>query len=206
MNEQRAFTLLKKYHTPVHVREHSFLVAMVARFLALKLKKKGVKVLPNFVWIAGLIHDVVRVVDFKEIPENLGTTEDYLIWKELRLKYGGRHHADVAAEILRKLKEPVLAGIVQKHQYLAIKRGVKNWSWEEKLLYYADKRVAHSQIVSLYNRLVEGRKRHLPNQDFTDEDRRLHVKIFNLEKEIFKFLDFEPEQLKGKIVFKSGDN
>lgn len=183
-NEVRKW--LDEFHTPEHIRLHSKKVAQLGEDLAKKLQKAGEKVDPEKVWIAGMIHDMVRVVDFKKDPDTLGTPEDRKIWKMLRKQYKGWHHADAAADILRKRGEAELADIVARHKYTCITSDTPPRTWEEKLLYYADKRVTHGQIVTLQERFDEGHKRHYPDESVSPEEEQRRKAILALEKEIFE--------------------
>ncbi|MDP2624619.1 MAG: HD domain-containing protein [Candidatus Peregrinibacteria bacterium] len=199
MNREEAQQLLNKFHTPKHVQAHCKQVAKVGEFLALKMKEKGIKVDPEKVWIAGLIHDIMRVVDFKTLESDLGTKEDQKTWKKLRKEHHGKHHADVGAETLEREGEIELANIVRQHKYTAIDSQNPPSTWEAKLLYYADKRVSHDKILPLMERLEEGRKRHYPNQAITTEEEARRKTVQALEVEIFKHLDLRPEDLKQAI-------
>lgn len=185
MNREGAQKLLDEFHAPLNVRAHSLEVALFAEDLAKKLNNAGEEVDPEQVWIAGIIHDFVRIIDFKETPKD-GSEEDILIWEDLRKQYQG-HHADVAAEILQEMGEDALAAIIRKHKYTAIIDDPPQ-TWEEKLLYYADKRVAHDQIVTLQERLDEGKERHFPDTPIDDEEQKRRDAVFALEKEIFEHI------------------
>jgi hypothetical protein len=160
------------------------------------LKNPGLK--PQPVGVEGrvkTIHDVVRVVDFKHFPEDLGTEEDRRIWRELRDRFLGRHHADAAAQILRERGQDFLADCVVCHQYSSIDSSKPPDTWEAKLLYYADKRVAHDEVVSLRERLDEGRQRHYPGLSMTSKELEREQAVFDLEREIFSNLSFTPDSL-----------
>ncbi|EKD92870.1 MAG: metal dependent phosphohydrolase [uncultured bacterium] len=195
MNRNQANQLLVEFHTPQHIRRHCHQVARVAEFLANALAKKGVIVNPTTAWIGGKIHDFVRVVDFKAIAENSGTTEEHRFWEELRNNYKGWHHADAGAEILWKRGEFILASIVKKHKTIAILSENPPHTWEEKLVYYADKRVSHDQIRSLVERLDEAYKRHHGDKPMTSEEKRCLAAIQKLEEEIFKPLSLTPDSI-----------
>ena len=60
------------------------------------------------------------------------------------------------ADYLRKIGEKSMADLVEKHDFWQIDT-LK--TWEEKILYYADKRVYEDTLVSLQTRIDEGRKR-----------------------------------------------
>ena len=158
MTEEGVEQLYDEFHTPVHVRAHCLQVARVGLQIAEELSEAGVQIDPELVWIAGLVHDFARIIDFQELPSDLGTKEDQIVWEKLRSTYQG-HHADVGAKILEEMDEKVLSEIVRKHKYTNIIDDPPQ-TWEEKVIYYADKRVMHGDVVSLENRLNEGHKRH----------------------------------------------
>jgi hypothetical protein len=131
-----------------------------------------------------------RVIDFKKFdPKNWPdkvTEQDIAFWEALRKKYAGRGHEEVAAEILRERGFPEIAEVILKHRYLQIKKGFDRW--EEKLLYYADKRTSHDTVVSLKERLKDGRLRNAPETIGTPESQEIDEKIFALEHEILSRL------------------
>ena len=61
------FSLYKEYHVPKHVIKHMLKVAAIAGKLCDKLIKKGEKVDKELVVKAALLHDILRVADFKEL-------------------------------------------------------------------------------------------------------------------------------------------
>ena len=65
-------------------------------------------------------------------------------------------------QILQNIHEPIIGKIIRKHNFICILDETPNGlnSWEEKLLYYADKRVRHDQLVSLQDRLNDLKKRY----------------------------------------------
>lgn len=184
MNLQQAEQLFQEFHTPLHVQAHCRQVGELAKKLAEGLQKAGIQVNPEMAYLGGLIHDFVRVVDFKAVARDLGTAEDQAFWKALREQYEGWHHADVGAEILEKRGEGVLARIVKCHKFSALGTPEGPQTWEEKLVYYADKRVKHDQIVSLEERLDEGWKRHFGDQQRSPEEEATRKMVLELEEEI----------------------
>lgn len=197
MTEEGVLKLYEEFHTPLHIREHCLQVARVAKLLAEELANKGEDVDINKVWIAGLAHDFIRIVDFKKNPTDLGSAEDRLVWTKLRETYQG-HHGDVGALILEEMGEPDLAEIIRKHKHSAILDDPPT-TWEEKIIYYADKRVSHSNIVSVFERLDEGFKRHFPNQKLPEIEQKRRQKIMELENEIFSKINLTPEDIKIKL-------
>ncbi|MBT5016627.1 HD domain-containing protein [Candidatus Peregrinibacteria bacterium] len=194
ISEQGIKQLYDEFHTPLHVRAHCLQVARIGQLLGEKLIEKGLEVDLKLVWLAGLAHDFIRIIDFKDVPADLGTQEDQIVWGKLRSTYKG-HHADVGAQILEEMGESTLAQIVQKHKYCAILNNPPQ-TWEEKIIYYADKRVTHNDIVDLQERLNEGYERNFANQPITEEEKERRQAIIALEKEIFDQIDLTPEDVR----------
>lgn len=160
---------LKKHHTPQHIVEHSLAVNKVANYLADQFNKAGIKVNKDLIDRASLLHDIVRL-----------TTVG--------------HHAEEGARIFAHAY-PEMAQVMAKHRLSAIiKDSLK--TWEEKIVYYADKRVNHTAIVSLDERMAEGRKRwHVHKTEYHQEI--ILNKMKELEKEIFAKINKSPEIING---------
>lgn len=186
MTDQQLSQIIAEFHVPLHVRRHCAAVAEFALELGKKLIAVGEKIDLPLLRQAALLHDLVRIVDFREFhPEKFPdpvTAEDIACWRELRKKYTGMHHALAGSRILEERGFPEIAKLVKKHRYLQIVEGFD--SWEEKLLYYADKRTKHDKIVSLKERLEDGRKRNAPETIGTISAKELDEKIYTLEREI----------------------
>ena len=162
-SRKECLVLLAEYHVPPHIVSHSKAVAKLAVFLAQRLNEKGEAVNIALLEGACLLHDLLRVHDFKEsdynkFEQNL-PEEEKAKWQQLRAKYKAISHEDAAYDILKD-KYPALALMIKRHRYMALlDEKEKPKSWEEKLLYYTDKRVMHDKIVPLKERLAEGHKR-----------------------------------------------
>lgn len=187
---QEIIHLYEEFHTPPHVREHCGMVEYVAITLGKEFREKEVFVNLELIKVAALLHDFVRVVDFKIFEPSKfpfpPSEADARFWTELREQYRGLHHADVGAEILEARGFLEVAKIVRSHRFLQIEKGFD--SWEEKIVYYADKRVKHASVVSLKERLEEGRKRNAPETIDSKAAASLDEKVFALEKEIMDVL------------------
>lgn len=190
---KECLAIIKEYCVPPHIVKHSLTVAKLAVFLAKKLKGKGISIDINLVDRACLLHDIVRVCDFNGSDysrfEQPVTAEDKAKWQQLRAKYEGLHHEYAAYNILKE-KYPALALTIKKHRYKAIlDEKEKPDTWEEKLVYYADKRVMHDKIMPLKERLTEAHKRNVFFHDTEAQSRiitaRVDSLIYRLEKEIF---------------------
>jgi HD superfamily phosphohydrolase YqeK len=200
--------LIEEYCVPPHIAGHSLVVAKLAVFLARRLKDKGVDVNIDLVDRACLLHDIARVCDFAQGTYNGPQTdisqECKEKWQQLRDKYKGMPHEYAAYEILKD-KYPVLALAVRKHRYKDIADEEKKPNtWEEKLLYYADKRVMHERIVSLEERLTDGHKRNVHFYASPAESKMVTAKIdpliYELEKQIFDKLDITPLEITNEFI------
>ena len=198
MNDSLVQNLINEFQVPVHVLEHSEKVAKVAYFLGKKLTEKGIRVDLELVRQAALLHDLVRICDMRNFNPHEFTpspnVEQMMKWNEIREKYEGIHHADAAYEILLGKGLTELARIVKRHKFISILEPLEGpQTWEEKLVYYADKRVVHGKITDLEERIQEGRARNLRTQEERDISSQAEVKIRALEKELFDEIGLTPD-------------
>lgn len=185
---------MEKYAMPHHVRKHCEKVSELALSIGEKLVAKSYKLDLKNLKYACLLHDLVRVIDFKTWePEKFAqhvSQKELTLWNKLRKKYKGRHHADVGEEILNSLGEATIARLIHAHKFENIlKQNTELISWEEKLIYYADKRVKHDQIVSLEERLTDAYKRNIGKKPIPRKTQQAFEKIYFLEKEIFETIE-----------------
>ncbi len=77
-------------------------------------------------------------------------------------------------------------------------------TWEEKLLYYADKRVMHDKIVPLKDRLAEGHKRNVFLHGSTAQSKintaKVDPMIYEMEKEIFEKIGLDPDEVTNEFI------
>lgn len=134
-DDSRCFQLWDKYKMLDNVRGHSLLVARIADFLARKAHERGLIRDVQEVRASALLHDIA---------------------KTYCLRYGGSHALLGASWTLRETGQPRVAQGVILHV---------NWPWPlppaEKicslpfLVMYADKRVKHSDCVTLSERFED---------------------------------------------------
>lgn len=181
--------LYRTYHTPAHVQQHMQGVAEVAVLIAQKIKKQGYSIDVSRVRQLALVHDLMKAIVFKNItPESFTkkpTAADLEFWKKMKKKYEG-HDAEATSKILKTHKEIWLSRAVLSQQFDAIiSREHPLATLEEKVVYYADKRVAHSTIVPLKERLQEGYKRYSGKKPKSKKMKTIELAIHMLEEEIF---------------------
>ena len=206
-NECRA--MIRDCHVPVHIVKHAEAVAKLGVFLAERLTDGGIDVDIPLVERACLLHDLFRVCDCPledfSCFEQPVTDEDITRWRRLKAEHGHRRHEEAAYAFLED-KYPVLATTIHKHRYTAvIDEDDRPASWEEKLVYYADKRVMHDRIVPLRERLDEAHERNTllaktSTSRRVDMEKKVDAEIFRLEEEIFNQIDLDPEEVTHGLI------
>lgn len=184
----QAYALQKKWKTPVHVQNHIEVVRKVSVFCAQKLWEQGVPVDMQLVEASALLHDAVRYVDFSSFTEEDFrhykeeiTPEKLDFWKKIRAQYRTVHHAHAMQHILELENLHATARTVASHYTGEIYR-ITPFSWEEKCVYYADKRALHDLCVPLSQRLEDGRIRY--NHE---KNPQLEEKIYAMENELQQY-------------------
>ena len=205
---KECLAILAEYHIPPHIVSHSRAVAKLAVFLAQRLNEKGAAVDVELLEGACLLHDLLRVLDFKESDynrfERTLPEEEKAKWRRLRAKYKASSHEDAAYDILRE-QYPALALTIMRHRYMAmLDEKEKPDTWEEKLLYYADKRVMHETIVPLKERLAEGHKRNVFLHGSAAQSEintaKVDPLIYEMEKEIFEKIRLNPLEVTHDFI------
>ncbi len=113
---------------------HVRLVALIAEHLARRLARAGMKVDPILAQRGGLLHDLAK----------------------LSAKPVARSHELMAAEILLEHGQPELAEIARRHAMWApLTEGQRPETWEQKVVYYADRIAQHDRLVGIDARMLE---------------------------------------------------
>lgn len=206
-SRDECLAIIRDCHVPVHIVRHSQAAARVGVFLARELVRRGVDVDVELVERACLLHDIFRVCEFplKDFSrfEQPVTEEDKAKWFALKARHTGTRHEDAACAFLRDAY-PVLAETIRKHRYTAIvHESDRPRTWEEKLVYYADKRAMHDTIVPLRVRLDEAHKRHAARRTTTLTDAEIatvDAAILALEAEIFAPLGLDPDSVTSETI------
>lgn len=196
-SREECFEIFKQYHTPANIIRHSLAVSKAANYLADKFYQAGLEIDKDLVDRAALLHDVLRVCDIKNdlytfMDSTDKTPANKKIWQEQRKKYKNQHHAEATAELFQD-KYPRMAAVIRKHRLSAIINNSLR-TWEEKIVYYADKRVDHQKFVSLDKRISEGKKRWQVKKN-QDQSSEILNKMKELEKEIFDKIKEKPHAI-----------
>lgn len=175
----------KLVHLPLHIALHCDAVAAFAVLLADALLKRATVVRQELLRLSGLVHDLFRFIDFRDgaAPEDTCTTaEDEKVWGEWKQRWTGLHHEEACAQFLSREGYPALAEIVRVHGLTL--PPPKRRTTEQKLLYYADKRVSRDRVVSLEERFTDFRQRY-SNGNETLEGRQWYEEARGIELELF---------------------
>ena len=188
--------------TPLHVRAHCKQVAQVAVQMGEAFTRKNILIDLNSLHTAALLHDMARICDFKTMErtnfcEEI-TEEKWEKWLILREKYAGRDHPDLAFEALSKKGYLKTAELIRLHNSLSILEEPEQFEHlETALLYYADKRVKHDEVVSLAERFRDGEVRYGNHDDARQKELygEVEKRTFELEGRLFERIDLKPEEI-----------
>lgn len=177
-SREECIKLLNKYEIFPNVMKHSLTVNKVSVFLAKKLKEKQIDVDIDLVDRSSLLHDVAKSDEIR--MENKGT---------------GLLHAEIGYNILMEEGYSDIAKIIKVHVLTSLFDSFNDWTWEQKIVQYADDRVMHDKIVTIdqrFNDLVQryGKKKGTLNQI---TETRKYIK--ELEKQIYDIIGGSPDDL-----------
>jgi len=160
---------------PVNILSHSKMVANVAYLLAAWLRQVGIPVDPLLAHRGGLLHDLDKVAARQQ----------------------GRVHGELAHEWILANGWPELAEIVCRHPLFAIQDPYqKPRTWEERLVFYADKIVERNQLVPVATRIKRLCER---NPDQENEIRESQAAVSALEANLCRPLNCSPDELIGRL-------
>ncbi len=154
MTKEEILKIYEELQVPENIIRHMKKVGEFAEELADKFIEKGFKINKKSITDAAKLHDVMRLSD--------------------------KGHEKKMAEYLESIDEKAVAKLVEKHGFFSIS-DLENW--EEKIMYYSDKRVDEDEIVSLEERFRRGEKRKGPKGN-SDTVNKTKDQIRKLEKEI----------------------
>jgi uncharacterized protein len=156
-----------------NVREHSFAVMQVARFLGEALAEAGVDLYLPLVETGALLHDLGKT-------PCLGTLNN---------------HAEHGAAILEELGYLQVAQVVREHVHLHADIIDSRPLRESEIVNYADKRVLHEEVVTLEARFADLKVRYGRTPEALVRIKATEIRARALEEKIFASLDLEPANL-----------
>lgn len=180
---EQCISFIDRYEMLSNIRDHSFMVARVAKTLVDGLVRSSVSPLPDpdEVIAGALLHDIAKT----------------------RCLKNNSHHAKDGQRICEELGYPHIGEIVVEHVILTdfnehlYKTGAFG---AKELVYYADKRVRHDQVVSLEDRLDYILERYGRGDVVREEHIRRNFSVtITFEELLFFHLDFTPESLRSHL-------
>ena len=182
----RCVRLMDEYRMLTNIRHHSLVVAQVADVLHSSLDdgaREGTGLNRKLILAGALLHDIAKTPCLNETCD----------------------HAALGGQICEEHGFAEVGAIVREHVILAEhdpQRYGNGLFTEKEIVYYADKRVRHEQIVSLDERLayiIEQYATGNPRlQAFIREN---FERCLLLEKSLFTVLGFSPDQLEYRVRF-----
>ncbi len=155
-----------------HIREHSLLVTEVALRLGTSLTEAGFSLHLELIEAGALLHDIGKTTC-------LGTS---------------RNHAEWGARMVNSMGYPEVAHLVREHIVTADGEDPRTIR-EAELVNYADKRVLHTQVVTLAARFADLKERYGKSEEAHRRIAGLEEKALRLEAKLFAPLSLNPTDL-----------
>ncbi len=175
-NERECLALLAKYGAQPTVVAHSKVVARAAKAIAQALAKRGAEISVELVFAAALLHDIAKL-------EKDGKGG----WKPQH------DHARKGAQILRKEGLPEIALIAERH--VAEPGDSMPQTWEDKVVFYCDKRVEWDKLVSIEERFAALKRRYGHIAGAVERLDAVLPLVKKVEKTLFEKIGRKPEEL-----------
>lgn len=160
-----------------HIAAHSIQVYHVATTLTDMFIRRGIQLNRDLVSAGALLHDITKTRSIET----------------------GENHAATGSELVCSLGYPEVSRIVAQHVRLD-ERAVNTPVREEEIVNYADKRVIHTRIGSLADRLRYIMKRYGTDRDRRNTIRSMFRQCVLLEEKLFSLLDCAPADLADLVV------
>ncbi len=166
---------LAEFRLPITLQIHVQMVAAIAYLMAVWLRNAGEAVNPILVHRSGLLHDLAKMQTLgKESSSSIG-------------------HAELGARILEDRGYPHIAQVIRTH---ALHRLNELETWEQRLVFYADKLVEGNRVVPLSERIKALQQRY-PND--AERINSLKPGLYELQHNLLKRLGMEEEQFLSRI-------
>ena len=159
---QEAFQLLWRHNVPQNIIRHSIAVSRLAAEIGSSLKAKGKKIDLELLDRACILHDIGKMESIEK----------------------GGSHEKIGYVMLAKHGYKEVGEVIRKHPvHCILDRKNRPKTWEEKILYYSDKRVKHHKVVSLKERIADLKKRY---PKYLPDIKKAEPLVYRLEKELLK--------------------
>jgi uncharacterized protein len=171
-DEKTCMALMAKHLTPDHIVRHCLQVWCVAGVIGRSMTQREPALDMDLLRAACLLHDIGKYPCILE---------------------GGRYHDRKGKEMLESEGYPEVAEIVARHVILAERDNEP--IGEAHILFYADKRVNHDEIVSLEERFDYLFKTYANTPNATARLNEMKTDTMRLEERIFQLVDFSADSI-----------
>jgi uncharacterized protein len=171
-SEQECLALLEKYRTPDHIVLHSRKVWEVGKIVGEGLLRRNHPVDLSLLRASCLLHDIGKYPCILD---------------------GTKYHDIRGEQILEAEGLSAIAAIVVQH--VLLRSDIDGPVKEEHIVFYADKRVVHDEVVSLEDRFLYLNQTYGKNPMAVERLMQMKQETQRLEKAIFILLDFDPEDV-----------
>ncbi len=171
-DEETCMALMAKYLTPGHIIRHSIQVWSVAAVIARAMAHRNIVLDMDLLRAGCLLHDIGKYPCILE---------------------GGMYHDLKGKEMLEAEGYPEVADIVGRHVILAERANEP--IGEAHVLYYADKRVVHDEVVTLEERFDYLFRTYAKTPKAGARLNEMKADTMRLEERIFEMLDFDADHL-----------
>lgn len=166
----------REVYLPKNIAQHCDLVADVTDRLTESLLQQGHIVRPFLLRRSAELHDLLRFVDFNE--EILEKEDNGVQWRTLQKQFSGLSHERAAQAFLSQRGFDAVGEVVSRHGSDVLT------TVEQRLLFYADKRVCHEKIVTIEERFRDLSQRYWGGK-ISPEKQRLFELGLQIEQELF---------------------
>jgi uncharacterized protein len=161
---EECLKILEKHGVPENVKQHILQVTRIAMFLGKRISRKEHLNLP-LLEAACLLHDLDKHLTFVEV----------------------QNHGHLTAKMLKEMGYDEIIPIIMNHAGPSVNPSRDLAGWEEKILYYSDRRVNHDKIVSVKERIEYMKKRYGSiSQEHMQKIVHVEPQLLALEKEILE--------------------
>ena len=175
-SKRQCYRLFCEMNMLDHIVDHSLQVCRVSIFLVDHMKE-NIYLNRGLVQASALLHDITKTRSFN-------TRENHVITGARLLSERGYHE---------------VGSVVKQHVRLD-QYAMSDRPTEAEIVNYADKRVLHDKIVSLDERMKYIRENYGREPENLKRIRWLWEKTEALEKKLFTYLTFFPDELEGLVL------
>ena len=176
-DKKECFNIINDNNMMDHIIKHSMMVRSVTDCLCTNLIETFPQLNIKLAKSAALLHDITKTQSF--------TT--------------GERHSETGGKLLEKLGFPETGDIIRQHVFLDDYNDTPPVI-EAEIINYSDKRVLHDKVVPLEERLDYIYKKYVTNKEFIKHFDFMKKKTYMLEKKLFQYLDFTPDDLQMMIL------